>query len=150
MTNMFSLPNWMPRGDVEGAMFKPDLPYDYEIIEIKPDNAKSSGNPIFLLSLKIHLPNGTTKPFNASLSLSDAMNWMLLHFFDSCGASKMWDENKIDFDGLRGRTGRLVFKTEEYNGKKKSAIKDFVKRDAPVPSAPPVTAPFQDDDIPWG
>lgn len=149
MTHMFSLPNWLPRGDVEGAMFKPDIHYDYEIIEIKPDFAKSSGNPVFALNLKIHLPNGNTKPFNTSLSLSEAMNWLLLHFFDSCGASKMWDENKVDFDGLRGRTGRLIFKTEEYNGKKKSVIKDFVKRDAPSTAAPAPTAPFKDDDIPW-
>lgn len=149
MNNMFSLPNWLPRGDVDGAMFKPDLQYDYEIIEIKPDFAKSSGNPIFSLNLKIHLPNGTTKPFNTSLSLSAAMNWLVLHFFDSCGASKMWDENKVNFDELRARTGRLIFKTEEYQGKKSSKIKDFVKRDAPAPSAPPATAPFKDDDIPW-
>lgn len=150
MTNMFSIPNWIPRDQLTKAQFEPAVVHDGQIISMTLKHSLKKGTPFFEVVCKIWPPNSPdAKNYTGQIYLSKDSMWRPAQFFDACGANKMWDDNMVNFDEMANRTFRVIFQTDEYNGEKTSKFKKFLKRDAVAPSAPPVTAPFQDDDIPW-
>lgn len=151
MTNMFSIPNWIPRDQLTQAQFVPDVVHDGQITSMGLTYSKNKGTPLYEVKMKIWPPGSPdSKNYTAEIYLVEGQMWRPAQFFEAVGATKMWDENMVDFDTMPNRTFRVIFKTEEYNGEKKSKVKKFLKRDEPASSSPPVSAPFQDDDIPWG
>lgn len=147
---MFSIPNWLPRSELTQAQFVPHVKHDGQIVAFDMKYSKNKGTPYYEVKCKIWAPSSPNfQNYTAEIYLVPGQMWRPAQFFEAVGATKMWDDNQVDFDAMANRTFGVIFKTEEYNGEKKSKVKKFLKRDEAAPSSPAPTVPFKDDDIPW-
>lgn len=101
----------------------PDGEYQFEVTNAEEKTSESSGNDMIALTLKIK-DGGTV--YDYLVNVGDAL-WKLNNFRASIGDDvKPGVSTDVDPDSFIGRRGTCVLYQDEYQGKKKNKVSDYV------------------------
>ena len=137
--------------------------YDAVITASQDTRSANSGNPMMDMTVTVYDENGKAHDVRDFLVFTKAMMWKVVHFADSAGILKEYEEGKLCSEVAIGKRVQVKITVEEGSeipqdklkgkplGSKypdKNKVEDYIKKSdqgAPVQSENP--APFQDDDI---
>lgn len=124
----------------------PDGWYEAEITEAKEETAKSSGNSMLNLTLKVYKPDGSHVMVWDYLVFTDKALWKVAECADACGAGDAYDRGELSGDMLVGNVVQVKIATKAATGEydAKNIVKSYAataKPAAPKPSAPKPSAP---------
>jgi hypothetical protein len=131
------------------------------VIESSLDKiSANSGNPMMDITLQVFDENGKPHSVRDFLVFTKIMMWKVVHFADSAGLMKEYEEQKLCSDVARGSRVRVKITIEEggiipedkLKGKPagskypdKNKVEDYVKKEDQNPN--PDVVPFEDDDV---
>ena len=111
----------------------PDGEYEFEVTDAEEKTSNSSGNDMIELTLKI---KGGPTVYDY-LVAADGSYWKLDNFRAAIGEEiKPGVPVDLDPDSFIGRKGRCLLYTDEYQGRKKNKIADYVVIVSQKPAAP--------------
>lgn len=134
------------------------------VITASQDTTSSKGSPMMDMTVTVYDKNGKSHDVRDFLVFTKQMMWKAVHFADSAGILKEYEEGKLCSETAINK--RCVVKIvveqggeipqDKLKGKPlgsryfdKNKVEDYVKKadqGAPTGETPP---PFQDDDIPF-
>lgn len=120
-----------------GALF---VPGEYDaVIKEAGEGVSKNGNGMIELILKAYDGGSESGQVYDYLVATDNQAWKWRHFCASAGL--VYERGELDADALVNRNVRVKIGVEEYKGRKKNVVEDYVAKPAAV--APP------DNDIPF-
>lgn len=115
--------------------------------EIPSKSEKNKGRMMCAVKLNVHGPSFDRHVYGY---FSDWFSeWLLKHYCETTGQGAAYESGVVDSDNnaWQGKTGWVQVGIEEYQGKKKNVIQDFiVKKEA---TAPPKSETPESDDPPF-
>ena len=138
--------------------------YDAVIAASQDKQSASSGNSMMDITLQVFDENGKARDVRDFLVFTKTMMWKVIHFADSAGLLKHYEEGKLCSEVAVGNRVRVKITIEEggeipqdkLKGKPvgskypdKNKVEDYVKKDDQKPlEQKAVDDPFADDDMP--
>jgi hypothetical protein len=138
--------------------------YDAVITASQDTVSANSGNPMMDMTVTVYDENGKARDIRDFLVFTKAMMWKVVHFADSAGIVKEYEEGKLCSEVAVGKRVQVKITVEEGSeipqdklkgkpmGSKypdKNKVEDYIKKSdqgaTSVKSENP--APFEDDDI---
>lgn len=133
------------------------------VITASHDKQSSSGNPMMDITLQVFDSEGKSRDVRDFLVFTKTMMWKVIHFADSAGLIKQYEEGKLCSEVAIGQRVRVKINIEEGgeipqdklkgkpSGSKypdKNKVDDYVKKEDQKPlHQKSEDDPFQDDDI---
>lgn len=133
-----------PRSELDRPPFEPGQ-YKFKIEDIEKKMSKN-GNEYHNLKLTFFNQNHRTITIYDSLTLVKNMHWKLAHFFDSIQMPGLYDSGSINWNAIKNKIGYAELVMDEYEGKKRLKIKDYIK-EIDQPMDIPSHEEEPDDDI---
>jgi len=138
--------------------------YDAVITASQDTVSANSGNPMMDMTVTVYDENGKARDIRDFLVFTKAMMWKVVHFADSAGIVKEYEEGKLCSEVAIGKRVQVKITVEEGSeipqdklkgkpmGSKypdKNKVEDYIKKsDQGATSAKSENpAPFEDDDI---
>ncbi|HHF7350857.1 TPA: DUF669 domain-containing protein [Legionella anisa] len=135
------------------------------VITASQDTHSSTGNPMMDMTVTVFDENGRKQDIRDFLVFTPKMMWKIIHFADSAGILKEYEEQKLCSQVAIDNRVRVKIKIEEgklipvekLDGKPmgskypdKNKVEDYVKREdwKPLGHAPNAMK-FEDDDVPF-
>lgn len=128
----------------------PEGEYPFTVLEsgeVASKSEKNKGRMMCAVKLNVHGPKFDRHVFDYFADWFS--EWKLKHFCETSGQGAAYEAGVVDSDNQawQGKTGWVRVGVEEYKGKKKNVVEDYiVRKPAPVVK---VEAPGPDDDIPF-
>lgn len=135
--------------------------YDAVILSSVDKVSANSGNPMMDITLQVFDENGKSRDVRDFLVFTKSMMWKVIHFADSAGLLKQYEEGKLCSEIAVGNRVRVKVTVEEgneipsdkLNGKPsgskypdKNKVEDYIKKEDLKKLEQ--DDPFADDDIP--
>lgn len=133
------------------------------VISASHDKQSSTGNAMMDITLQVFDENGKARDVRDFLVFTKTMMWKVIHFADSAGLLKQYEEGKLCSEVAIGQRVRVKIGLEEGSeipqdklkgkaaGSKypdKNKVEDYIKKDDQKPlSSNNDSDPFEDDDI---
>lgn len=134
------------------------------VITSSADKSSSSGNPMMDMTVTVFDEEGREHPVRDFLVFTNTMMWKVIHFADSAGILKDYEEGKLCSEKAIDCRVRVKVNIEEGNeipedrlkgkplGSKypdKNKIEDYIKRRDQKATSKNDDDPFEDDTIPF-
>lgn len=121
----------------------PEGEYAFDVIEAEEKNSKTTGAPMFVLTLKLYdqdlNPCGRVQDY-----LLEAMPHKLRHAAYGCDLGELYEHGQIDAKDFKGRNGVVKIKIEKHKEGKfadKNSVVDYVvSKEKVIQSPTPRTA----------
>lgn len=132
------------------------------VVKISTDRTSSSGNPMMDIILEVFDKSGKGHDIRDFLVFTKPMMWKVVHFADSAGLMRPYEDGKLCSEVAVGNRVRVKVNIEEgseiqndkLKGKSvgskypdKNKIEDYVTREQQKASSKIENDPFQDDDV---
>jgi len=137
--------------------------YDAVITASQDTHSANSGNPMMDMTVSVYDANGKAHDIRDFLVFTKAMMWKIVHFANSAGILKEYEEGKLCSEVAIGKRVRVKIVVEEGSeipqdklkgkpmGSKypdKNKVEDYVKKEDQKPLEQKTESdPFLDDDI---
>ena len=134
------------------------------VITASKDRQSSSGNSMMDMTLQVFDEEGKARDVRDFLVFTKGMMWKVIHFADSAGLMKTYEEGRLCSEAVIGNRVRVIITVEpgseihadKLNGKPmgskypdKNKVQDYVKKDDKKPLQPPIDDDGFDVDVPF-
>jgi len=131
------------------------------VVSASIDTQSSSGNPMMDVTVTVYDENGKGHDVRDFLVFMKQMMWKIVHFADSCGITKEYEEGKLCSEVAIHKRCKVMIKIEEgreipvdkLKGKPagskypdKNKIEDYIKKEE---TAVNKCAELEDSDVPF-
>ena len=142
--------------------------YDAVIVNSQDKVSVNSGNPMMDMTVQVYDETGKARDVRDFLVFTKSMMWKVIHFADSAGLLKAYEEGKLCSDTVKDNRVRVKITVEKggeipqdkLNGKPpgskypdKNKIEDYIKKELQQPLLKVVQKdiedPLEDGDIPF-
>lgn len=138
--------------------------YDAVITASTDAISANSGNSMMDMTVSVYDENGKSHDVRDFLVFTKPMMWKIVHFADSAGILKEYEEGKLCSEVAIGKRVRVKITVEEggeisqdkLKGKPlgskypdKNKVEDYIKKEDQKPLEDKQEDPFQDDDVPF-
>lgn len=133
----------------KGFEVLPEGVYPFTVLEsgeIPSKSEKNKGRMMCALKLNVHGPKFDRHVYDYFADWFS--EWKLAHFCKTSGQGAAYEAGAVDSDNnaWAGKTGWVEVGTEEYQGKKKNVVVDYIVKEAATAQPP---KPAEDDSVPF-
>lgn len=148
--------SFQPQSEEEVLNLSPAGIYDFTVINAVDSISKKSGNPMITLTVSIFDITGKEKTITDFILA--AFMKKIRHFCETTGLMDKFNLGSLSASDCINKTGKLNLIVEEYNGRLKNSVEDYIKNVGDFPQnnvyktlskAPEAEIVPFDDDVPF-